>query len=1362
MHNDDDSNNERGNNFFRRMLGRGGRGGPNDPRMFEEELFEDLPVAFPANDNDVNDVEVDDDAGVDNGEFHDAVLEDFWDVGTVRHSNYNNHDHLPPDQNQHLPVIDRFDDGIDGRDLDARGARVRFGIPRQHPAAARTRSSSVGRNANIVDQFAEPPHGQEIIEANVVPAVAAAAASSSVMGRSWAVAEPVARRRPSSSGDVVAVAAVPDRRFDFYPPIAAMAARGAPPAAARAGGNNNPLHDDAFGIDQRRRRFMMAEHRRAARREYIRRDRRRGFAFGLDDGEDEDEAMMDFFEGMERMERMEDIERRERDMMEMERRERAALRGALARDANDVVRVPAGDNPRPLLRRRIGAPNPPDFGPDNNNNNNDNDPDPFRRRLDAIRARARSLPEPVSSYLFDMIRQDRTCCSVLSGWSQSSQNCEAVVQHCNDHPEEALYVSPQGRPAIHEACLRGACRHVIQALINANPSSVFERDNQGNTALHLLFVDFSSALSGVHSSIYGRPKDMDAVVGDLLAVPPPLNDVQNNGNDNQNQPPPGRVLASSSNRQGNTPLHMVCMAPAAIIDPNTIVQLLAASPTSATRFNNKNQTPLFLHCRHRNASTRIAELLLEAVGNGNAVNNNGRRLTANETFRRALEDGHIRGNPNNIIPEPNAPPPALTQLDRDDGWTPIHHAAANNNVELLRFMVEKYPEAVLVRTSKSQSALHLLCRQQQHNHHFLATASSNGNDTPVAGRGDLLAAVDLLLAADPASTMQQDTQSYTPLHLICKQGGFATAFSRSRDNRNSNNACGASSIDVVKRLLQAQPRAAALLDGEQYLPIHHACEVGCPPEIVQALLEANPASARAETRKHDTALSLSCTCNKSVESVKLLIKANPRALKQKNDYGFVPLHCICRAYQPRLGIVEALVDANPSCVHLQTNAGETATHLASSNSSAFVGILQLLTAKQKSVEPPPMQKRPPPSTDFENNGRGHLTSRIGNTPLHDACFRGSPFEHIETLAMANPEWISVHNNGGLSPLQILCKNGRLDERIIVTFANIGGSEIFAVVDENHNTPLHSAMREDTSVPAVRCLVRALPNAVHSKTVYGDSPLHLAIFRRASPEIVREVAMSASGSQASPTLEPNLSGQTPIGIAIEEFNSVCRSNSPGTCYVSCDYSPEQMRVFQVLATLVKILHYGPARCQNEDLNDLSLLHACVSLHRKGARLDPTFIRRAIHMYPGEVKMADEYGNYPLTIEAGIPVEKMVLLNGCQDGGCCSGQCNRRDGVLRILLEIYPDACKASNDDGHFPLGLMIQNGREWGHPIAMALQAFPPALHLYKGLDGRILPLLFEKASKECGTEVIYSLLSSRPDLLFEDPSDGPAVDLLIS
>lgn len=479
--------------------------------------------------------------------------------------------------------------------------------------------------------------------------------------------------------------------------------------------------------------------------------------------------------------------------------------------------------------------------------------------------------ESISSYLFDMIREGRTCTSVLGGWARRLEGgCNHVVAHCSGHQDEAFYISSNGRTALHEACLRGSCSHIIRALLAANAIGATDRDHQGNTPLHLLFVDYSTQISSIHPL-----EEMDTIVGELLAVSPTF-------------------LASASNVEGSTALHMGCFAPETMVPTNSLRQLLEANPSAATKCNNYNQTPLRLHCQRRNASAEVANIL-------HAAN-----------------------------------PDALFVLDSHDGWAPLHYAAANANRDLMQFLVDANPDAARIRTTKGETALHLLCRQSLAVEH--------------------LPCVDLLLQACPDAGTQRDIQhSYTPLHLLCLTGVRIP-------------------FEVVTRLLQANPKAAEIADAEHYLPLHHSCENGCEAAVVVALLEAYPSAAYSMTRKQDSALSLACTCNKSVETVQMLIQANPDALVKKNDYGFAPLHCICRAYQPRMGIVQALLDACPSCVTLKTHGGETPVHLACSNSGAFVGVLQLLTIAQNNFQ------RLAESSNEDIVRSKPMINKVGNTP----------------------------------------------------------------------------------------------------------------------------------------------------------------------------------------------------------------------------------------------------------------------------------------------------------------------------------------------------------------------------------------------
>ena len=481
--------------------------------------------------------------------------------------------------------------------------------------------------------------------------------------------------------------------------------------------------------------------------------------------------------------------------------------------------------------------------------------------------------ESISSYLFDMIREGRTCTSVLGGWSRRLEGgCNRVVDHCNSHQDEAFYISSNGRTALHEACLRGSCTHVIRALLSANAIGATDRDHQGNTPLHLLFVDYSTQISSIHPL-----EEMDTIVSELLAVSPTF-------------------LAAASNLEGSTALHMACSAPETMVPSNSLLKLLEANPTAAAKVNNHSQTPLRLHCQRRTASAHVARILYDAN------------------------------------------PEAVFVLDSNDGWAPLHYAAANTNYELIKFLVEANPEAARARTSKGETALHLLCRQS------LGVPQ--------------LPSIDILLQANPDAVTQRDSQHlHTPLHLQCLTGARV-------------------SLEVVERLLEANSQAAQIADAEHYLPLHHACENGCEATVVAAILQSYPSAAYSMTRKQDSALSLACTCNKSVETVQMLIHANQDALVKKNDYGFAPLHCVCRAYQPRMGIVQALLDACPSCVTLKTHGGETPVHLACSNSGAFVGVLQLLTMAQNNFQR--LDESSPNHIVWPDTRP--ITNKVGNTP----------------------------------------------------------------------------------------------------------------------------------------------------------------------------------------------------------------------------------------------------------------------------------------------------------------------------------------------------------------------------------------------
>jgi hypothetical protein len=329
--------------------------------------------------------------------------------------------------------------------------------------------------------------------------------------------------------------------------------------------------------------------------------------------------------------------------------------------------------------------------------------------------------------------------------------------------------------------------------------------------------------------------------------------------------------------------------------------------------------------------------------------------------------------------------------------------------------------------------------------------------------------------------------------------------------------------------------------------------------------------------------------------------------------------------------------------------------------------------------------------------------------------------------------------------------------ILTSFYRISGSKTFSHVDLMGNTPLHSAMRIETDAKALQALIDAFPEALHMTTIYDDTPLHLACLRRVKPDVVLRVAQASTGDiikcdgRLSPLLLQNRAGQTPMGIAIEDYQRTLQGFSPTMCSIKVAPTTEQTRAFEVLAGFVKLLHYGPSS-DKEDCHrgQKSLVHACVSLHRKGVRLDPAFVRRALHLYPEEASMSMEGGNYPLHIEASIPVEKMsLLLDATTTCSCCGGTCHKRAGVLQMLMEIYPGAARCANDSGDFPLNLMIQNGRAWDSTFALVVRSYPQALHQVRTVGPKLLPRILARISNGCGRDTLFSFLHSRPEILLE-------------
>jgi ankyrin repeat protein len=293
---------------------------------------------------------------------------------------------------------------------------------------------------------------------------------------------------------------------------------------------------------------------------------------------------------------------------------------------------------------------------------------------------------------------------------------------------------------------------------------------------------------------------------------------------------PGNVAAVAANQQGYTPLHLACSAAPECMIPECVLQtLLQANATAASRTSRLGELPLHLHCnRSHTASVCIAQLLVQSDPNGSSSSIHQADGTENE-------------------------------------WTPLRYACAKSNTALIVHLVETDPQAASVRAKNAETALHVLCRRKQQ--HQLRRDADDEHLLLPAIQALIRAAPEVVvwktstpLVEDDATSGSSTTSnsSCTPLHYLTR----------------SPSSCPVPA-SLVQALVQADPSCAAIADGNQYLPLHYACEAGnhgSSADVIACLLSAYPDGAKAVTRKHDTALHLACATNKMcLETVQLLL-----------------------------------------------------------------------------------------------------------------------------------------------------------------------------------------------------------------------------------------------------------------------------------------------------------------------------------------------------------------------------------------------------------------------------------------------------------------------------------------------------------
>jgi ankyrin repeat protein len=173
--------------------------------------------------------------------------------------------------------------------------------------------------------------------------------------------------------------------------------------------------------------------------------------------------------------------------------------------------------------------------------------------------------------------------------------------------------------------------------------------------------------------------------------------------------------------------------------------------------------------------------------------------------------------------------------------TPFHSAAKAGKADVLRLLLERWPEGTREKGARGTMPLH--------------SAAEEG-ETDV---------VKLLLEHWPEGTREKDWDGNTPLELAASSG----------------------TIDVVRLLLEHWPEGARVKSHWGYTPLHLAARMG-EIKVVRLLVESWPEGPRQKDANGNTPLHMAAYYGKT-EAMRLLVEIWPEGKETLNENGQTPL-----------------------------------------------------------------------------------------------------------------------------------------------------------------------------------------------------------------------------------------------------------------------------------------------------------------------------------------------------------------------------------------------------------------------------------------------------------------------------------------
>jgi len=262
-------------------------------------------------------------------------------------------------------------------------------------------------------------------------------------------------------------------------------------------------------------------------------------------------------------------------------------------------------------------------------------------------------------------------------------------------------------------------------------------------------------------------------------------------------------------------------------------------------------------------------------------------------------------------------------------------------------------------------------------------------------------------------------------------------------------------------------------------------------------------------------------------------------------------------------------------------------------------------------------------------------------------------------------------------------------------------------DSSGWTPLHLTILHGGDEETILLLIRRGGKIVASvQSPYIGSPLHLAC-RHIAPLAVLEALVKANIEMVT---APNEYGTKPADLVWTQFLRQSRNKHVFNVVVRPDENRSDINInhpsIKDLIERIKILlaAVSTAGRENQNQNEPLKIHDLVSNLPRLGDISP-LLNIVVRLYPEQVRIMDQNGNYPLHLVArnpGIGQAPQLFSLGLPWS---------RD-PMEIIVSSYPLAASVMDRNGNLPLHLALKTGqRKWGTELSSLVSAYSEALQL---------------------------------------------------